>query len=73
MAFTQRVGNDYINVRVEGGGRAILGNVYGQSSDERALAATSKAAVALSWETCTGSRQMNERWQQFSKASAILE
>jgi hypothetical protein len=39
MAFTQRVGNDYINVRVEGGGRAILGNVYGQSSDERALAA----------------------------------
>jgi hypothetical protein len=39
MALAQRVGNDYINVHIEGGGRAILGNVYGQSSDERALAA----------------------------------
>jgi dephospho-CoA kinase len=39
MALAQRVGNDYINVHIEGGARAILGNVYGQSSDERALAA----------------------------------
>jgi hypothetical protein len=39
MELTQRVGNDYINVNIEGGARAVLGNVYGQSSDERALAA----------------------------------
>jgi len=39
MALAQRVGNDYINVHIEGGARAVLGNVYGQSSDERALEA----------------------------------
>jgi hypothetical protein len=38
MALAQRVGNDYINIHIEGG-RTVLGNVYGQSSDERALAA----------------------------------
>jgi dephospho-CoA kinase len=38
MALAQRVGNDYNNIHIEGG-RTILGNVYGQSSDERALAA----------------------------------
>jgi hypothetical protein len=36
MALAQRVGNDYNNIRIEGG-RTILGNVYGQSPDERAL------------------------------------
>jgi hypothetical protein len=39
MALAQRVGNDYINVHIEGGARAVLGNVYEQSSDERALEA----------------------------------
>jgi dephospho-CoA kinase len=38
MALAQRVGNDYNNIRIEGG-RTILGNVYGQSPDERALEA----------------------------------
>jgi hypothetical protein len=38
MALAQRVGNDYNNIHIEGG-RTILGNIYGQSSDERALEA----------------------------------
>jgi hypothetical protein len=36
MALAQRVGNDYSNIHIEGG-RTILGNVYGESSDERTL------------------------------------
>ena len=36
MALARRVGNDYNNIHIEGG-RTILGNVYGQSPDERAL------------------------------------
>jgi dephospho-CoA kinase len=38
MALAQRVGNDYNNIHIEGG-RIVLGNVYGQSPDERAFAA----------------------------------
>jgi hypothetical protein len=38
MALAQRVGNDYNNIHIEGG-CTILGKIYGQSSDERALEA----------------------------------
>jgi hypothetical protein len=38
MPLAQRVGNDYNNIHIEGG-RIVLGNVYGQSPDERAFAA----------------------------------
>jgi dephospho-CoA kinase len=38
MALARRVGNDYNDIHIEGG-RTVLGNVYGQSPDERALEA----------------------------------
>jgi dephospho-CoA kinase len=38
MDSASRVGNDYTSINIQGG-RTILGNVYGQSSDERALGA----------------------------------
>jgi len=36
--FTQHGGNEYNNIHIEGG-RTVLGNVYGESSDERTLKA----------------------------------
>lgn len=36
--LTQRVGNEYNNIHIEGG-RTVLGNVYGESSDKRTLKA----------------------------------
>jgi hypothetical protein len=37
MASASLVGNDYTNINIQGG-RTILGNVYGQTPDERAFA-----------------------------------